>query len=59
MWLPEDVVFVDSLPLGATGKVQKTRLREIYRNHGRAAEDGRSRRRCPAMPPMPEEKAHD
>jgi 3-(methylthio)propionyl---CoA ligase len=28
--LPEDVIFVDALPLGATGKVQKTRLRERY-----------------------------
>ncbi len=26
--LPDDVVFVDALPLGATGKVLKTRLRE-------------------------------
>jgi fatty-acyl-CoA synthase len=26
--LPEDVIFVDTLPLGATGKVQKARLRE-------------------------------
>ncbi len=28
--LPEDVIFVDNLPLGATGKVQKARLREQY-----------------------------
>jgi len=28
--LPDDVIFVDSLPMGATGKVQKTRLREEY-----------------------------
>jgi len=28
--LPEDVIFVDALPLGATGKVQKTLLRERY-----------------------------
>ena len=28
--LPDDVVFVDSLPMGATGKVQKTKLREEY-----------------------------
>jgi fatty-acyl-CoA synthase len=28
--LPEDVIFVDTLPLGATGKVQKARLREQY-----------------------------
>ena len=29
-WLPEDVVFVDSLPLGGTGKVQKNELRQRY-----------------------------
>jgi 3-(methylthio)propionyl---CoA ligase len=29
-WLPDDVVFVDELPLGATGKVQKSKLREQY-----------------------------
>lgn len=28
--LPDDVIFVDSLPLGATGKVQKIKLREKY-----------------------------
>jgi len=30
IWIPDDVVFVDDLPLGATGKVQKTVLRERY-----------------------------
>jgi fatty-acyl-CoA synthase len=29
-WLPDDVVFVDALPMGATGKVQKSKLRESY-----------------------------
>jgi fatty-acyl-CoA synthase len=29
-WLPDDVVFVDSLPVGGTGKVQKTELRQKY-----------------------------
>ena len=29
-WLPDDVVFVDELPHTATGKVMKTRLRELY-----------------------------
>ena len=29
-WVPDDVVFVDSLPVGGTGKVQKTQLREQY-----------------------------
>jgi 3-(methylthio)propionyl---CoA ligase len=27
-WTPDDVVFVESIPLGATGKMQKSRLRE-------------------------------
>jgi 3-(methylthio)propionyl---CoA ligase len=29
-WMPDDVVFVDALPTGATGKVQKNRLREQF-----------------------------
>ena len=29
-WLPDDVVFVDELPIGGTGKVQKTKLRATY-----------------------------
>ena len=32
-WLPDDVVFVDSLPHTATGKLLKTRLREDFRGH--------------------------
>ncbi|SFU77986.1 3-(methylthio)propionyl-CoA ligase [Pseudoduganella namucuonensis] len=32
-WIPDDVVFVDSLPMGPTGKVQKNRIRERYRDH--------------------------
>ena len=32
-WLPDDVVLVDELPLTATGKVQKSRLREMFRDH--------------------------
>ena len=35
-WVPDDVVFVESLPLGATGKVLKTKLREEYAGHGSA-----------------------
>jgi len=31
-WLPDEVVFVAELPLGATGKVLKARLREAYAN---------------------------
>jgi fatty-acyl-CoA synthase len=30
LWLPDDVVFVDALPIGPTGKVQKMTLRERY-----------------------------
>jgi 3-(methylthio)propionyl---CoA ligase len=29
-WLPDDVIFLDSLPVGGTGKVQKSLLRERY-----------------------------
>jgi fatty-acyl-CoA synthase len=32
-WLPDDVVFVDSLPHTATGKLLKTKLREDFRDH--------------------------
>jgi fatty-acyl-CoA synthase len=28
--LPDEVIFVAALPMGATGKVQKTKLREQY-----------------------------
>jgi 3-(methylthio)propionyl---CoA ligase len=28
-WIPDEVVFVDAIPLGATGKVLKTRLRAL------------------------------
>jgi fatty-acyl-CoA synthase len=31
--MPDDVVFVDSLPIGGTGKIQKNKLRELYRTH--------------------------
>src|SRR6059058_1463450 len=29
-WTPDDVVFVDGIPLGATGKMQKNKLREQF-----------------------------
>jgi len=29
-WVPEEVIFLESLPVGGTGKVQKTVLREKY-----------------------------
>ncbi len=32
-WTPDDVVFVDELPHTATGKVLKTKLREIYSDY--------------------------
>lgn len=32
-WMPDDVVFVDELPMTATGKVSKVTLRERFRDH--------------------------
>ncbi|GGC21300.1 3-(methylthio)propionyl-CoA ligase [Pseudoduganella buxea] len=32
-WMPDDVVFIDSLPVGGTGKVKKTALREQFAGH--------------------------
>jgi fatty-acyl-CoA synthase len=32
-WLPDDVVFVDELPHTATGKIQKSVLRERFANY--------------------------
>jgi len=32
-WTPDDVVFVDAIPLGATGKMQKMRLRDMLKDH--------------------------
>ena len=31
-WVPEEVIFLESLPVGGTGKVQKALLREKYGN---------------------------
>ena len=31
-WMPDDVVFVDEIPHTATGKIQKTTLRELYKD---------------------------
>jgi fatty-acyl-CoA synthase len=31
--VPDDVVFVEAIPLGATGKMQKMKLREQFRGH--------------------------
>ncbi len=32
-WLPDDVVFVEELPHGATGKLQKAKLREQFKDY--------------------------
>ena len=32
-WMPDDVAFIDALPMGATGKIQKNKLREQFREH--------------------------
>jgi 3-(methylthio)propionyl---CoA ligase len=32
-WTPDDVIFVDAIPLGATGKMQKNKLREQFKDY--------------------------
>jgi len=32
-WMPDDVVFIDALPMGATGKIQKNKLRDQFKEH--------------------------
>jgi fatty-acyl-CoA synthase len=32
-WLPDDVVFLDEIPHTATGKIQKTALRELMKDY--------------------------
>jgi fatty-acyl-CoA synthase len=32
-WTPDDVAFVEKIPLGATGKINKLALRETFRDH--------------------------
>ncbi len=32
-WTPDDVVFTDALPLGATGKILKNKIRDAYRDY--------------------------
>jgi fatty-acyl-CoA synthase len=48
-WIPDDVVFVDELPHTATGKLQKLKLRDLFRDHvlPSALEDSRN---CPLTP---------
>jgi fatty-acyl-CoA synthase len=36
-WLPDEIVFVDSLPHTATGKLMKTAIREQYKDYKLAA----------------------
>ena len=32
-WMPDDVVFTDKIPLGATGKINKLQLRDTFKGH--------------------------
>ncbi|MHA6289616.1 long-chain-fatty-acid--CoA ligase [Maricaulis sp. CAU 1757] len=32
-WLPDAIEFIDAMPIGATGKILKTKLREIYKDY--------------------------
>ncbi|MCI4644725.1 MAG: long-chain fatty acid--CoA ligase, partial [Hyphomonadaceae bacterium] len=32
-WTPDDVVFVEEIPLGATGKINKRQLREMFKDY--------------------------
>ncbi|MDY7538135.1 3-(methylthio)propionyl-CoA ligase [Undibacterium sp. RTI2.1] len=32
-WMPDDVVFIDALPLGATGKILKNKLRDQFKDY--------------------------
>jgi fatty-acyl-CoA synthase len=32
-WMPDEVVFVDEIPHTATGKIQKTALRDRFRDY--------------------------
>ncbi|MBL8557299.1 MAG: long-chain-fatty-acid--CoA ligase [Hyphomonadaceae bacterium] len=32
-WTPDDVVYVDAIPLGATGKINKMALREMFKDY--------------------------
>jgi fatty-acyl-CoA synthase len=48
-WIPDDVAFVDELPHTATGKLQKLKLRDFFRDHvlPSALEDEKD---CPLTP---------
>ena len=43
-WLPDDVVFVEAMSYGATGKIQKMDLRRRFADHYRLAAEGDARR---------------
>jgi len=32
-WLPEGIEFIAEMPLGATGKILKTKLREMFKDY--------------------------
>ena len=32
-WTPDDIAFIEALPIGATGKILKNKLREQFRDH--------------------------
>lgn len=38
-WLPNDIVTIDEMPLSATGKIRKTVLREMFKDHQWPKED--------------------
>ena len=44
-WMPDDVAFVDEIPHTATGKIQKTALREQLQGLSAADRCGVNRRR--------------
>ncbi|KAF1053584.1 MAG: 3-methylmercaptopropionyl-CoA ligase [Burkholderia gladioli] len=48
-WVPDDVAFVDALPHTATAKLQKLKLREMFREHVLPGVDALD---CP-MEPLP------
>lgn len=39
-WLPDDVVFIDAMPMTATGKIRKASLREMFGNYASPTEAG-------------------
>ena len=42
-WIPDDVVFVDQMPLTATGKLYKMKLREQFKDHTLSSDTSGSR----------------